>query len=80
MFVDQKLPCDTFFVNFMSYTEVGSTAIMSFFIIFFLVFIPFQGPGRAHHASITAETSVQSVLPNNTLKLTWAYTNLHRAA
>jgi hypothetical protein len=31
---------------------------------------------------MTAETSVQSVLPNNTLvkELTWAYTDLHRAA
>ena len=36
-----------------------------------------------HHASMTAETSVQLVLPNDTLvkdELTWAYTDLHRAA
>jgi hypothetical protein len=52
------------------------------FDIFSLLFILVQGQGRAHHASMTAETSVQSVFPNNTLikELTWAYTDLHRAS
>jgi hypothetical protein len=47
---------------------------------FFLLFILVRGPGRAHHVSMTAETS--AVLPNNTLvkEITWVYTDLHRAA
>jgi hypothetical protein len=36
-------------------------------MIFFVLFILVRGPGRVQHASMTAETLVQSVLPNNTL-------------
>jgi hypothetical protein len=45
--------------------KITISAISKFF--FFLLFILVREPGRAHHASMTAETSVQSVLPNNTL-------------